>query len=859
MALTQISDAGLKKPASDLQDNEKITIGTGNDLEIFHDGTNTMIDNDTGDLKISSPVLRLRGDQVSIQNEDQTEGYINCFKDGAVELYHNNSKKFETYASGVEVTGHVNITGSNHVYLADSGKLVCGAGNDLQIYHNGSTASVIDAKAGDYLYIYSDNLRLNTKTGAEKYLTGTLNGAVELYHNNSKKFETASDGVKLAADNSVLYLGLGNDLRMWHNGTDSYIKTITGDLYVESTVDDVFIKSADDIFLQPQGGEQGLNINGNAGVELYYDASKKLETIATGVKVHGGNSALLVQGSGEVQMAVGSTDASGAAIYFDGDSNGDWSGSDYSWIRHTTGGDMEYNADNPSGGTSHLFKSADSEKLRINANGQISSRGSSTAFDTTGELDALQLYYETDSGIASIGPYSSGGNTELSFYTNAGGNAATEKLRITSAGNIGINNASPNARIEITDTSVAQIRLGYNSAKYVAIGRNSGNYEFISQENGSALVFGTAESSDGGGAEKMRIDRYGNVGIGTTSPATNNNLHVKDASDRCYVTFESGGNESTQLSLKNPARSWHISNYYDGNALTFTDDSDERLRIDSSGKVGIGTTDPFSKLHINTTHYTVASSGRAANGLHLDGHCGNANEYGGAISFGNGATGASAIASVQLSSDCDVNGLAFFAHGSSTGSDDATEIMRMGADNFRIGGTSLTFDDLADSSGSGNLGMNIDLDDGRTVISVANRTCLHLNRKSSTGTILNFKYNGSQKGRVTMNSSSVTYNTSSDYRLKENEVPISDGITRLKTLKPYRFNFKNDPDVTVDGFFAHEVTPAVPEAISGVKDDNNEMQGMDYGRITPLLTAALQEAITKIETLETKVAALEAG
>ena len=109
--------------------------------------------------------------------------------------------------------------------------------------------------------------------------------------------------------------------------------------------------------------------------------------------------------------------------------------------------------------------------------------------------------------------------------------------------------------------------------------------------------------------------------------------------------------------------------------------------------------------------------------------------------------------------------------------------------------------------------------------------------------------------------SSVAYNTSSDYRLKENVVAISDGITRLKTLKPSRFNFKSDSSITLDGFLAHEVT-AVPEAITGTKDevdsDNNPVyQGIDQSKLVPLLTAALQEAVTKIETLETKVAALE--
>ena len=161
-------------------------------------------------------------------------------------------------------------------------------------------------------------------------------------------------------------------------------------------------------------------------------------------------------------------------------------------------------------------------------------------------------------------------------------------------------------------------------------------------------------------------------------------------------------------------------------------------------------------------------------------------------------------------------------------------------------------------------------------------------------------------GDISTSSSSTTYNTSSDYRLKENEVSISDGITRLKTLKPYRFNWKADTSTKVDGFFAHEVTAAVPEAITGTKDatencsnvvldkdgkfleknvtqdqwnagkaqepaiypsdstwsasyTKNVYQKIDQSKLVPLLTAALQEAVAKIEVLETKVAALEAA
>lgn len=157
-----------------------------------------------------------------------------------------------------------------------------------------------------------------------------------------------------------------------------------------------------------------------------------------------------------------------------------------------------------------------------------------------------------------------------------------------------------------------------------------------------------------------------------------------------------------------------------------------------------------------------------------------------------------------------------------------------------------------------------------------------------SGKMISFQGNDdTEEGSIVIGTTATAFNTSSDYRLKENQVAISDGITRLKTLKPYRFNFKKDKDTTIDGFFAHEVTPAVPEAITGAKDamaaetryeegdtipsgkvvgdpktfssTKINPQQIDQSKLVPLLTAALQEAITKIETLESKVAALESA
>ena len=120
-----------------------------------------------------------------------------------------------------------------------------------------------------------------------------------------------------------------------------------------------------------------------------------------------------------------------------------------------------------------------------------------------------------------------------------------------------------------------------------------------------------------------------------------------------------------------------------------------------------------------------------------------------------------------------------------------------------------------------------------------------------------------EKGYIGVNQYAVVYSTSSDYRLKENIVPISNGIERLKELKPCRFNFiEGDPNYVVDGFIAHEAAEVVPEAVTGEKDavdkDNNpSYQGIDQSKVVPLLTAALQEAISKIEQLEIRIQTLE--
>jgi len=139
--------------------------------------------------------------------------------------------------------------------------------------------------------------------------------------------------------------------------------------------------------------------------------------------------------------------------------------------------------------------------------------------------------------------------------------------------------------------------------------------------------------------------------------------------------------------------------------------------------------------------------------------------------------------------------------------------------------------------------------------------------RGTAGSFMKFFHSGTgtQIGSITnVGGTATAFNTSSDYRLKENIQPVADGIVRLQQLKPSRFNFITNPDHAVDGFIAHEVQTVVPEAITGEKDAVNDdgspvYQGIDQSKLVPLLTAALQEAIAKIETLEARLNALESA
>ena len=258
---------------------------------------------------------------------------------------------------------------------------------------------------------------------------------------------------------------------------------------------------------------------------------------------------------------------------------------------------------------------------------------------------------------------------------------------------------------------------------------------------------------------------------------------------------------------------------------------------------GLSNKDLGVGLHLKTGDSGASSVSSSANQLVIEGSGDSGlsilsfNDSTGMIAFGDGQDNDVA----KISYTHDANDLAFTSGG---------------AIQFVAGGTGTDLSINSQGKILVNTGSLIDSDSVLQVKSTtAGGEAITAQVHSNGNSVINFNNaSGTECGFITVQASgsAVAYNTSSDYRLKENVEYSFDAIERLKELKPARFNFIADVDKTVDGFIAHEVSSIVPEAVSGEKD-GEEMQGIDQAKLVPLITKALQEAITKIESLESEI------
>jgi hypothetical protein len=287
-------------------DSGKLQLGASQDLEIFHDGTDSFIKNTTGHLKIGDANVR-------IMNAACDEDMIHAKQNEQVELYYDNSKKFETTSTGASVTGALTVGVASalnnnvaHLRLADSSIATPSNQSVLLVENNTNTWITIGSGASSYGGIlFGDSgaagrgqVRFNHNgdimqmiANEEKLFQATLNGAAELYYDNSQKLATFSGGISVTGqvnsdgshmgDSDKAIFGNSNDLEIDHDGSHSNIHNVgTGNLHIRGN-------GTDQIKIQAKSGEQSIVCNSDAAVELYYDNSKKLETLSGGVNVTG--------------------------------------------------------------------------------------------------------------------------------------------------------------------------------------------------------------------------------------------------------------------------------------------------------------------------------------------------------------------------------------------------------------------------------------------------------------------------------------------------------------------------------------------------------------------------------------------
>ena len=565
-------------------------------------------------------------------------------------------------------------------------------------------------------------------------------------------------------DNDRAIFGAGSDLQIYHNGSTSFIDDAgTGALAIRSN----------EIQLQKYTGETLASFLADSTVQLRYDNSVKLATNATGIDVTGTvvsdgltvDTNTLYVDSTNNSVGIGTTspnyklDVHGANL---GGTSGD------------TVDVLQLYSD--VGNASYL----NFQKVRTSTGSSWNSAG--TRIQQV--IDATKQGYIQFNG---------GNDHGVSF-----GTLNAERMRIDSTGNL------------LLGTTSSTTDLGY-APKIKLSGDGPGVYleETDTSQSWSISALGSSFYIRDATTPLTRlvINSSGDVGIGLTNP------------QKLFHLYKTGG---STIRFHNPGvRVWDIGNnstsvvFYDSTAAA------ERMRINSSGYVGIGTTGPTAPLNVSTTSGTIARFAATTNTAALEINSPVANY----------------IALKAMVGD----GLIF--------STNNTEKMRIDTSGNLLVGTStangvgLTLGNQAANSGVPYIVFN----------------------KSLSGTVVvqYFYYNGVGVGSITTSNTATAYVTSSDYRLKEDWQPMSGSVDRVKALKPVNFAWKLDGS-RVDGFLAHEAQAVVPEAVTGTHnevdaDGNPVMQGIDQSKLVPLLTAALQEAITKIEALEARVATLESN
>ena len=431
----------------------------------------------------------------------------------------------------------------------------------------------------------------------------------------------------------------------------------------------------------------------------------------------------------------------------------------------------------------------------------------------------------TDGGNVTLaGTLGVTGETTLATHLNLGDN---DRIKIGAGSDIQIYHDGSYSRIMesggtalVLDTTSADIRLTADNSEVMG--------KFI--KNGAVQLF--YDNSQKFSTTTSGVTITGVVGISESSPAAG--LHITSTNNDLSKIRLGYSTSNHFLEIGRQAGYYRLASFEDGQSLTFGTSrsagaTTERMRIDADGKVGIGTSvAPHQKLTV--TGVSGPNNGPLSNGI---------------LAL---TTGTGAITDTRM-----LFGVVDDSYGWIQTGDYGVAyrflILNPNGGNVLVGTTNQS---PAEGTGVGvRIGNN-----GTSQFSSSGDAGLSSNRTSDNGNAVTLRRDGTLVGSISVTGSSTAFNTSSDYRLKENVNYEFDATSRIKQLKPCRFNFKTDADKTVDGFIAHEIPDG--KKIGDVKEAPKiDAQGIDQSKLVPLLTKSLQEALTRIDALEAEVKELK--
>jgi hypothetical protein len=647
---------------------------------------------------------------------------------------------------------------------------------------------------------------------------------------------TAHAGNATFADNAKAIFGAGSDLEILSNGTDGLIRNgnSTGEIRMESD---------DRIIISDIGFNEVFAVfNDDDDVKLYHNGNQKLATTSSGINVTGDvdasenykvNGTLLIDSSMNlqnlnlVQVATGSSTA--PSIRFTGDTNTGFARPAADTLGFITGG---------------------SERMRIDSSGNVgigTTSASGALHVSRSGLEAGITLERTSSATAKFTIAANDGNLT---FTDAANSA--ERMRIDSSGNLGLgmtpttNNISKSISL-VNGGSI----FGYGSGTYIT-GNSNYNGAFNAVATGADsrilldgnVIFSRSASATAGSAgtvsESMRIDTAGKVAMGTSSADADASVlsikgtdpaQIYDGQIIIHGSATSGaadtgagigfkghhGTGNRNLGaiqcLKENATSGNIDTYMRFVIRSNSGGLAEAMRIDSSGNVGIGTASPGRILTVSDTSSSpfISIIGSASNE--------------GGILFGDNVSDAAGQIRYNHPS-----GYLYF-------STEGAEALRIDSSGqLLISCTGQTSDaPNADGflfQGIGNLKIRVNSD---------GQVCQQY--YSPTGGT------GSPVGTITVNSSSTAFNTSSDQRLKENIADADDSGSKVDAIQVRKFDWIADGSHQDYGMVAQELQAVAPEAVSA-PEDPNEMMGVDYSKLVPMLVKEIQSLRARVQQLE---------